>query len=116
MSDKSLLVKYAGMDNILEELTQEQIADIRNRVVEGFKEDEQSNTEWMRNVEDVEKLANLSSEKKNTPIPDAANIKYPLITKACYEFSSRTYPEIVKDGEIVKARVLGKDLFAEKEK
>lgn len=116
MSD-SKLKQYAGMINIAEEasLSEEQLLKIGSRVMFGFNEDLSSCSEWLSDVKKIEDLASLQAKNKTTPLPTSANIKYPLITKACYEFSSRTYPEIVRDGKIVKARTLGRDFTGEKE-
>ncbi len=112
MSTLSKLKEYAGMINIADEadISDEELLKIGNKVLLGYREDLSSSAEWMRDVKKVMELASLAAKKKNTPLPNSANAKYPLITKACYEFSSRTYPEIIKDGEIVKGRVLGKDI------
>ncbi len=108
------LKKYSEMVNIASELSEEELDKIGMRVLTGFSEDEASSREWMNDVKRVIELTSLMSSKKNTPLPNSANIKFPLITKACFEFSSRTYPEIVKDAKVVKARVIGKDVTGEK--
>lgn len=108
---KEELIKISKMTNIAEEgdLSDSEILEIGNKVLCGFKEDLNSQSEWLEDVKKVEELASLSAKKKNLPLPNSANIKYPLISKAAFEFASRTYPEIVKDGALVKARVLGQD-------
>ena len=110
------LKKYADMTNIAYEgdLTDEELQKIGNKVKVGFDEDLRSSADWLADVKKVEELASLASKTKNTPLPNSANIKYPLITKACYEFSSRTYPEIIRDGKVVKGRVLGQDIMGTK--
>lgn len=117
MSIVSQLKEYANMANIAEEakLDQDELQKIGNRVKLGFDEDYRSMQDWLADVKKVEELAALACKKKNYPLPNSANIKYPLITKACYEFSSRTYPEIIKDGKVVKARVIGLDFTQEKQ-
>lgn len=107
----SNLKAYAKMTNIANEgdIKDEDLQKIGNRVLVGFNEDLASMSEWLADVKKVEELASLSAKKKNYPLPNSANIKYPLISKAAYEFSSRTYPELFKDGKIVKARVVGYD-------
>lgn len=103
------LKQYAASANIAAELDNEQLVRIGQQVLLGFKEDEKSNEEWLSDIKRIEELANLKSVRKSTPLPNSANVKLPLITKACYEFSSRVHPEIVRDDKIVKPRVLGKD-------
>ena len=103
------LKEYAKMINIAEELDEEHLAKIGQTVLQGFQEDEDSCADWMQEVKRVAELASLKSKKKSYPLPNSANIKFPVITKACYEFSSRTYPEIIRDGKVVKGRVVGRD-------
>jgi hypothetical protein len=117
MSNLSTLKEFIKMDNIADEggIDKDELLKIGNKVLVGFGDDLSSSAEWLSDVKKVEELAALVTKKKSTPLPNSANIKYPLITKACYEFSSRTYPEIIKDGRVVKARILGKDFTGEKE-
>lgn len=109
-----LLKKYAKLDNISPELDKECIEELGSAVLRGYEEDLDSSSEWLADVKKVEDLVTLISKKKTKPLPNSANIKYPLITKACYEFSSRTYPEIIRDGKVVKGQVIGKDLEGKK--
>lgn len=116
MSKKDLL-KYIEkdesgspvLDNIAELLTEDELGTIGKKVLSGYREDFLSMQEWLDNVETAIKLAALVKEPKNTPFPNAANIKFPLITNACLQFAANIYPEIIKDGKVVKATVLGKD-------
>lgn len=111
------LKEWVKLDNIAEDggLSEECLADVGARVLHGFNVDHDSMSEWLADVKKVEEIASLVAKKKNRPLPNSANIKYPLITKAGYEFSSRTYPEIVKDGKVVKAHVVGIDFTLEKQ-
>lgn len=102
-------------ENIAEELDHDQLGKIANRVLTGYEEDFNSSQEWLADVKKVNELATLAAKKKSYPLPNSSNIKFPIITKAVYEFSSRTYPEIVKDGQLVKAKTIGKDYTGEKE-
>jgi len=113
MSLVSELKAQAKKINIAEDLDKDELLKIGNRVLLGYHRDLASMEEWLADVKRVEELASLVAQKKNYPLPNSANIKFPLITKASYEFSSRTYPEIMKDGKVVKARVIGLHLDEE---
>lgn len=93
--------------NIAELLPEEKLQEIGMRVFTGYVEDKVTQREWINNVDDAQRLAKLVREPKNTPLPNSANIKFPLITNACYQFAARTYPEIVQDGKVVKCEVIG---------
>lgn len=105
------LNKFAASDNIAADLSDEKLQEIGQRVLSSFDTDHGSMSEWLANVKKVMDLAALVGGPKNYPLPVSANIKYPLITKACYEFTSKAYPELIKDGKVVRARVVGKDPF-----
>jgi hypothetical protein len=109
-----LFKKFAKLDNISPELDDQDLLKIGQQVTKGYEDDLASSAEWLADVKKVEDLVALFSKKKSHPLPNSANIKYPLITKACYEFSSRTYPEIIRDCKVVKATVIGKDLEGNK--
>lgn len=109
------LKQFADSINIAEELDNQKLLNIGSKVLVGYEEDLKLSQEWLNDVKKVEELVALASKKKQIPLPNSANIKYPLITKACYEFSSRTYPEIVRDGKVVKGAVVGFDLDGSKQ-
>ncbi len=96
--------------NIADMLEQDELAMIGMRVMTGYMEDKQTQRIWMSNVEDAQRLARLTKEPKNTPLPQSANIKFPLITNACYQFAARTYPELIQDGKVVKCEIIGRDV------
>lgn len=104
-SDLLKLLKES--DNIVEALDEEMIRRISSKVSEGFEYDLQTMAKWLKNTKDAVKLVSLEMEPESDP--PRANIKYPLITEACIQFAANTYPEIVKDGEVVKTNVIGSD-------
>lgn len=115
MANKDLK-DYIAMDNIAEDLDEQQLNKIGKDALEGFEDDLNSSKEWMSDVKKVLELASLKTVKKAYPLPNSANIKFPIITKAALEFASRVYPEIVKDGRVVKPRIVGKDYTGTKQK
>lgn len=104
------LKKFADMDNIASELDEDELREIGMKCLSHFDDDKASMADWLADVRKVMDLASLIGGPKNYPLPNSANIKFPLVTKACYEFTSRIYPELVKDNKVVRARVIGKDI------
>lgn len=111
MSKKSIekLFEYADSVNVAELLDEDELNKIANEVIAGFEEDERSSQEWRDNAEKALELTSLEREVKNYPMPNAANVKYPLITVAALQFTSRTLPELIKSGEVAKYKIIGND-------
>ena len=105
--DPMLLMHYSQSVNIAEHLSEEELTDCANKVMSGMEDDETTMTKWRVDMEEGTKLSRLEKEPKNVPFTNAANIKFPLITNACYQFSARVYPEFIQDGKVVKCQVVG---------
>lgn len=109
------LLKLQRSENIADELDDDELNKIAQRVCHDFDIDERSRNEWLTMNEESIKIAKQVMEAKSTPWPDAANVKYPLITAAVIAFSSRTYPEIIRGDKIVHVGIIGKDETGEKQ-
>ena len=96
-------------DNIAEMLSEKEKNMIANIVMTDLEEDEKSMANWLRYADQAMKLTSLHREERHIPFRHAANIKYPLITTAVVQFTSRFLPEFIKNGEIVKCRIIGND-------
>ncbi len=107
VSDK--LRRLIESDNIAEDLSKEQLEKIGRRCHEGFEVDEKSREDWLKSVKDAIKLAKQVAEEKTWPWAGAANVKLPLVTDACIKFAARAYSEIIRDNQVVKGKVIGKD-------
>lgn len=105
---ETLLEKYAEAVNLTDKLTKEELQDVASKCLSGIMEDLSSQGQWLMDTNDALELSKLTKKAKNTPLPQSSNIKYPLITTACYQFAARTYPELIQDGKIVKSEVIGR--------
>jgi len=95
--------------NLADKQNKETLADITTKVLEGYKLDLASRTEWEAlNVQIID-LAKLLVKKKVYAGEVVANVKYPLIINACIQFAARAYPELIKGNEVVKGKVIGTD-------
>lgn len=96
--------------NLVEELTEDQVADIFRKVHQGYQEDENSRIDYLMKMDKWEKHVLLALENKNYPWPGASNVMFPLIAIACIQFNARAYPALVPNNKnVVHAAVLGKD-------
>lgn len=95
--------------NIADDLDGEALSKIGHAVVEGYLEDLRSRSEWEQRYEAALKLAAQVIEKKNHPWQNAANVKYPLLTTACVQFSARAYPALIQGTDVVRCKTAGED-------
>jgi len=100
------ILKTENLCDLLDENTQTEIS---QQVFSDYNNDLTSCSSKMKELQEVMKLAMIISEQKTYPWTGASNIIYPLIANACVEFGATCYPEIIKDGQVVKAKVIGKD-------
>jgi len=97
----ALLSEYMELDNIAEQLSSHKLNSIGETVITEAKKDDSSRANWKKNYEEALKIATQIIETKNSPWPNAANIKFPLILNACIQFNARTNPEIIQGDKVV---------------
>lgn len=106
---KLKLEDIVEMPNIAAELDESDQMIIAKEVVSFFERDKDSRRDWEMDTDKALELAGLKKKAKNTPWPNASNVKYPLITNAAMQFAARTMPEIIRNGKVVEAFVVGSD-------
>jgi len=107
--DSLSLEELQKSNNIAELLDNETLAHMAKSAVRGYELDEDSRAEWSHTIEQAMGIAKQVMEPKSFPWPGAANIKMPIITRACIDYASRTLPEIIQNEKIVKGSIIGKD-------
>lgn len=107
--------EYIASSNIADGLDEDALTDIGNTVIEWFDEDEESRQDWKKRNEQWLKLATQVMETKSYPWPNAANVKYPLLTTAAMQFAARAYPALVPGPKLVQGLVIGKDEGGQKQ-
>lgn len=96
-------------NNVAELMNDDERKAIAHHVRHSYELDMDSRSEWMTKYENAMKLVMQIYEKKNSPWPGAANIKYPLVLLASLQFAARAYPALVNGHTPVKAKIIGKD-------
>lgn len=109
------LKRFADMTNIADALTEEDLDDWGNELVDGVKEDLNSRSDWEKRNMDWIRLATQVVEKKSTPWPNASNVKFPALTLASLNFQARAIPMLIPGNDLVKSIVIGSDLDGSKE-
>lgn len=80
---------------------------IGSQVVDDYKKDKDSRSEWEERSKDVMKLALQVTEEKSYPWPGSANVKYPLLTLSAIQFASRV--DLFQGSDIVRIATVGWD-------
>lgn len=101
------LRKLIASDNIADDLDDDKLREIADYVIAGLEEDELSMEDWLCDAKKSMELTDIKREEKNFPFKGAANVKYPLTTLAVVQFSSRTLPELIKNGNVCRYKVIG---------
>lgn len=107
---KLQLNELKSSKNIAELLDKDELDLIGEQVFSGYSIDEDSRADWKELVDKAMDIAKQKMEPKNTPWPNASNIKFPLITQACIQFAARVMPEIIQNDRVVKASIIGQDI------
>ena len=103
-------MQIAGATGNIADWFEDRLAQIGADVVRDYETDLSDAKEWRDQAEKAVKLAaQTKGDQKDTPWPNAANVKYPLLTVAALQFNARAYPAIVKGDEAVSVKVVGKD-------
>lgn len=95
--------------NLAMQLPTEALNKIGDKVCREFDIDKKSREDWETDNEFAMKLATQVVEEKNEPFQGAANIKFPTVAMASVQFAARAMPQIIKDFDVVKVKVVGRD-------
>jgi chaperonin GroES len=109
LTAKLKLDRIQDSENVAELLGKEDLSTIGLHVKGTYEEDKSSRQRWETKMTEATELALQITEQKSYPWPNAANVKFPLITIASMQFAARAYPALVKAPDLVKFRVQGKD-------
>ena len=94
-------------NNIAEMLEDMELNHIGSMLCEAIESDDSSRSKWLTQTDKWLELAEQVMEPKSYPWPDAANVKYPLLSTAAIQFHARSYPALIGNKDIVKAKTLG---------
>lgn len=89
---------------------------IAQRCLEAYRRDREEREDWEQAFDKIMAMVKGKRTAKSFPWPGAANVKYPLISKAALKFGARAYPAIVNGTDVVKPATVGEDPDGEKRK
>jgi len=105
---------FLPLPNITDLIDDDTLRKVGTSVVEGYDVDWGSMDEWRDNVDEGRDLVKQEKESKSTPWDGASNFKSPSLMNAALKFSDRASTEILRQRDIVKTEVIGRDKTGEK--
>jgi chaperonin GroES len=102
--------------NIADMFTKQTLMEVGKNVINGYQADFDSMADWSDYVEIGMKLVKQEKNAKSTPWDGAANFKSPTLMQAALKFSDRASTELLRQEDILKTTVIGKDMDGEKAK
>ena len=116
MSLSKKLKKYINSDNIAENLDEDKLRKISEDCLRGLEEDKVSMKDWLDTADQAMELCELKRQEKNYPHRGASNVKFPLITTAAVQWTSRALQEFQINGKVASYQILGKDPSGRKQR
>lgn len=108
------LAEWAKADNIAGQLKDDVLLKLGQQAHEQYKIDDASRADWAVTARRALDMIAGKKEAKNFPFENASNVKVPLLLSAVNQFASRCYPALIKDKNIVKTTIEGKDADGQK--
>jgi chaperonin GroES len=111
--DRTVFIPKANVADMFDEDT---LTEIGENVINGFDADDGTMEEWNSFIEAGRKIIKPAQSSKSTPWEGASNFKSPTLTQASLKFSDRASTELLRQEDISKTAVIGKDQNGEKAK
>jgi hypothetical protein len=109
------LVSYIGEVNIADQLDDDTLTAMGERVHRQYQEDLASMDGWIESVKNGLELMKQEWNSKSTPWEGASNYKDPILTQAAIQFGDKAVLEILRGKDLISSEVVGKDTDGQKE-
>lgn len=101
------LLSYIDNPNIAEDISEERLRKIGEKVCEDYGKDRDSMSEWAKAVDRGMRIARPADGPKSFPWDGASNYKSSLIYEAVISFGDRVSSEILSEKSLVKGCLTG---------
>jgi len=110
-SAEKLLRMAQASGDISEIYTPAKLAEIGETAVTAYERDLADRKEWEDTAREALDACSQEQQQKakDFPWPNAANMRWPLLTIAAMQFNARMYPAVVKGDEAVLCKIIGSD-------
>ena len=103
------LLGYVGKKNIANEIDEEELARIGEKVIEDAQRDLETMTEWKQYVDHGIELCKQEFAPKTDSIPNGSNFKSDILTSAANAFGNKAIVELMRDPNLIKTSIIGSE-------
>jgi len=93
--------------NIAEDMSEEVLQRISNRLLDDYKKDRVSRKDWEASYTNNLDLLGLNQREMTRPFRGSASVTHPLLSEAVTQFQAQAYKELLPSQGPVRTRVLG---------
>ncbi len=93
--------------NIAEEISDEVLQRMSNRLLDDYKKDRVSRKDWETSYTNNLDLLGLNQREMTRPFRGSASVTHPLLSEAVTSFQAQAYKELLPSSGPVRTRVLG---------
>ena len=93
--------------NIAEDMSEEVLKRISNRLLDDYKKDRVSRKDWETSYTNNLDLLGLNQREMTRPFRGSASVTHPLLSEAVTQFQAQAYKELLPSQGPVRTRVLG---------
>ena len=93
--------------NIAEDMSEEVLQRISNRLLDDYKKDRVSRKDWETSYTNNLDLLGLNQREMTRPFRGSASVTHPLLSEAVTQFQAQAYKELLPSQGPVRTRVLG---------
>lgn len=108
--------QHPELRNLVDSLEEKELSEIGAKVVEDFKADWESGSEWRNMHAAWLRLYYQKDTPKNPPWEGASNESIPMLAEACNQFHARAFQAMFPNKNIIKSTPVGKADSAAKER
>jgi hypothetical protein len=102
-------------ENIADRLTENELRDLANDLIDDYKNDLGSRKEWEDTITKGLDLLGIQYSPLNRPFKGASGVTHPMLNEACVQFQAQAYKELLPPDGPVRAQIVGQPT-PEKEK
>ena len=107
--DHQRLIENIQHPNIAEDLDDDELSKIGQKVHREYQLDLGSRSDWEQRTQKAMDLAMQIAGKRQGPWRNSSDVIFPLMTTAAVQFAARAYPAIIQGRNVVRGVVVGDD-------